>query len=237
MAPRSSDSRAPITIRAGDRWVLLGASGTGKTTFALMLIAALWRFYRVPTNILNTKPDDKVSTFRPSGVTTGRGFPLVTITKNAAPQPLKVWGVQNWEPEDNPIDEYAIYMERIRQMARGKRGVPSIFYADELANLGGNSGDTYPPEMSRLLKQARSLKVTTILGNQGYAKMPRDVIGQATHLVVFALRLSYDRREVAKQLDIDELTIDHPFGFWHTRLDRIEPAVYYRDAQSFFGQR
>ncbi len=208
-----------IPISAGDRWALVGASGTGKTTFALLLLNRLWHFYRVPTFIIDTKPDDKLQNL-------WRG-----LRQNEAPRPHTSFAVQRWEPLDKNGAEYDLYLKRILDLNR-----PCILYVDEIINLQGTGG-RYPQGLEWVLKQARSKRITVIIGSQRVAKIPPDVLAQATHIVAFGLRNEYDRRIIASELMLNEYNIQDKYGFYHSRLDILRPGEYYRDSQSFlFGR-
>lgn len=207
-------SKKPIEVMAGDRWSIIGASGTGKTYFTTRLLTRLRAYYIVPTLILNSKPDLGLST-------------LARPIRRAEP-PNIVSGLTVWEPPD---DIRSVYDEFFRRVLKYKK--PLIEYTDELSSIGGNHSDTFPVNYIRLLKQARSQRKTVITGSQELAYIPRQVLGQSTHLVIFRVENEHDIQLARQKMKVKEFDWKDAHGFWYRRLDKVDEGRYFSSVQEF----
>lgn len=214
----------PIRFRAGDRVFLVGASGTGKTTFGLALLSKLWTHYQVPTWIINSKPDkDLIALGQAKGAWYYQDDP---------PKPIRKFGVQVWKPRTNDPELYNRFLEQLIDI-----DVPGILYIDEVLRLKGNKRD-YPPNFDTMITQVRSKEITMIYGSQRMAGVPTICLNQATHVIMFNVRDPYDRRVLATEMrlprdQIAELN-PHEHGFHYANLLKIGEPRYYSRYQDFF---
>lgn len=205
-----------------DRWSIFGTSGSGKTTLAMKLFYAYARLFpSAGRYILNSKPDDFFF-----------GMPNRFITNDLPPIAPPGYTVV-WEPPDNDIDIYDAWFERLL-----KNEGPVIVLVDELSNVGGSTGMTYPLNFNRYMKQGRSLNKTLITLTQEAAYIPRNIMGQATHLVRMRLIDDNDQKRLDRSLHGAATPRRNPptrYGLWHRRLDTPTPAKLYADWKSFLA--
>lgn len=224
-----------IQVSLHDRWVLLGTSGTGKTTFSKKLLTTLHDAYpRVPKYILDTKQTGDFTGWR------------VGYQTQEPPPPIAS-GIQVWQP---PISDPAMFNEWLKSLFELRK--PLVLLIDELSSLGGENVPIgrvgrYPPYYAILLKQGRAAGMSVITGTQEAAYIPRQVIGQTSHLVRFRLQNEEDAKRADKILgrikradgkndDSGEPRDKH--GFFYARLDN-PPLLphYYPSYDVFFGRK
>lgn len=110
------------------------------------------------------------------------GWPGLVPDQEPPAALVKPGGIQVWQPPDDDSADYDSWLGGIKDSR-----LPSIVYVDELSSLGGNGPLSYPPNLARLLKQGRSLRMCVIALTQEAAYIPRQVAKQASHLVYFGL--------------------------------------------------
>lgn len=200
-----------IPVSLSDRWYIVGFTGSGKTAFAKQLVKQLRRLYPM-TNlyILDSKGGDDFA-----------GWPGLVADQETPAALAKPGGIQVWQPPDDDSADYDGWLGNIKD-AR----LPSIVYIDELSSLGGNGPLSYPPNLARLLKQGRSLRMCVIALTQEAAYIPRQVPKQASHLVHFGLSPddAHGNAQVANLLSMPYRkgepgpTPRERFGFLYRRL-------------------
>lgn len=218
-----------LVMSLEDQWSIIGYKGTGKTTLSTKLLAAYRNAWPiVGVNILDTKPEKALAQI-------GTRFET-----DSPPPPAPPGEVYVWAPLDNNPQAFDDWFGAIlHQHEREPDDTPSLTYVDELSSIGGNSPQSFPTNFNRMMKQGRSNKKTLLLLSQEAAWIPRNVLGQATHLVRLRLVLesdalrcdailhgrgstSKDRKEPASR-----------YGFWHRRLDSPGPASHFTDWRAF----
>ncbi|WP_157076387.1 hypothetical protein [Alicyclobacillus kakegawensis] len=236
--------RRPIEISLEDRWVVIGATGAGKTTFVRRLLTAYWRAAarkpgRLPIYILDTKGfaasrigrDDFRMFYRP-GI--GRLHRDAIPPKIIAPKHGPEFIVWQPDPEQVTEDHYDAFF-----MSLYRSGVPSLTYVDELSSLTDSSGKKFPRYYDILLKQGRGIYQALITTTQSPSYIPPSVIRQTTHMVRFRLNDTYDLQKIARVMGkaVEEEPPDE-FGFWYRDARKPKaknPPVYYTDLSEFFG--
>ncbi|HET8979339.1 MAG TPA: hypothetical protein VFN87_14340 [Solirubrobacteraceae bacterium] len=138
-----------------------------------------------------------------------------------------------WQPSGDDVDLYDAWLEGIYS-----RRKPTVVVIDELSSLAGPSfgrHPKYPFSFYKLEKQGRGLGISIVTLTQEVAAIPRQVLGQATHIVRFQLVNAYDGREVDRLLG--RTTTDQPahrHGFYYNRTDEPgRPPAYYPSFHPF----
>ncbi len=204
-----------IAISLGDRWLIAGTTGTGKTTFCKVLISRLHAIYpTVPVYILDSKQADDF-----------RGWK--TTVKQDAPPPTIREGIQIWQPG---LDDKQIYDEWFGRLLHADG--PAIVLIDEISSVSpSNMG---PPNFQRLLKQGRGLRKCVLNCTQEMAYTPRQIVTQTTHIIRFRLGNQFDQDKANKLLGREAGSPEpsRKHGFFYARTD--QPGVLeYPDYHDF----
>jgi Cdc6-like AAA superfamily ATPase len=206
-----------------DRAVVIGMSGSGKTTWVKQLIPRVIGWWNVPILVLDSKGQNEFDN-------------IATELHNdqLAPKILPDnGGILVWKP---PLDDYAEYENWFNFILKGRK--PCLVVIDELSSLGKGRADTYPPSYQLLLKQGRGLKMCVISMTQEVAYTPRQTAGQTSHVFRFHLINSYDVAASARILGINEaqrhMEPPLPFGFFYRRVDKPSPIYSFINWQQFF---
>jgi hypothetical protein len=209
-----------------DRWTLIGATGTGKTTFANELLDRLKRAYPAANiYVLDTKQSGRDFEHLPGRIRT-REAPDALATPGA---------IQVWQPDQDDVSEYDKWFTRIYEARK-----PAIVLVDELSNIGGSTGRSYPRGYNLLMKQGRALAISVISLTQEAAYIPRSTFGQTTHIVRFSLRNAYDGKEADRAMGREqkELGQNPPdrYGFYYATMNTPGRIRYYSDYKRFFSR-
>jgi energy-coupling factor transporter ATP-binding protein EcfA2 len=219
-------SRAPqskkIDVSLEDRWLILGATGTGKTTFARELLKQLRGLYPdVPVYILDSKGYGDFAEWHGNG-----GL----VASETMPPPIKK-GIQIWQPGVDDQSEYAAWFDQLLRTPG-----PAITLVDEISSIGNKKGDA-PREFERLLKQGRALGKLTINCSQEMAYVPKQIKTQTTHVVRFRMaQTGYDNQK-ANQIMGRPNTDPEPserYGFFYRRIDKLMDVAEYATYKDFF---
>lgn len=236
-------SRA-IEIGLEDRWVLIGATGAGKTTFAKRL---LWTYFRaaqqrggtLPIYIVDTKGfaaarlgRDDFRAFYAGGM--GILHRLAEPPKIELPKDGPRFVVWQPDPELVTPDHFDAFFAALY-----RSGIPSLTYIDELSSLTDATGRHFPRYYDILLKQGRGLYQALITTTQSPAYVPPSVIRQTTHMVRFRLNDTYDAQKIWRVMGrAVETEPPDEYGFWYRDVRRPiakNPPIYFRDVREFFG--
>lgn len=154
------------------------------------------------------------------------------LDSERAPAPLHTPGaIQVWQPPTDDKREYDNWLGGIL-----KRRRPAIVLIDELSSLGNNTGQSYVSNFARIQKQGRGLGICTITLTQELAYIPRQVHGQMTHFVRFALHDEHDQKAAAKHLGQSEPREPRKqHGFFYVNVTRLpRTAIEYDGYDDFF---
>ena len=217
----------------GDRWAIIAASGGGKTTAVQAILVQMQKAWpTVPIEVLDPKHEKAFNTWW--------NLPGVTRWKEIeAPQPLKKSGIMIWRPPDDSAEAYNEYLKRV-YLSRKRR----IVYIDELSSLGGpnESAQGYPRYLRILLKQARSLGITFIIGSQEVGYIPRQILGQSNKVLTGHLNLESDKERMARFYGFGNSARDwqvkDQHGLWFidpTKVLELNPPIYYKNIQEFLS--
>lgn len=155
------------------------------------------------------------------------------VRSDIAPDAFRTPGaVQIWQPPDDDLDEYDTWFKRILLHRK-----PAIVKIDELSSIVDKRGEA-PEYYRKLNKLGRAFGMLLMSLSQEAAYIPRQTLGQVTHVVRFRLLDGYDVRKVDKLVgrvkEEQGLDLPHAYGFIHRRIDRAEPGHYYADYKEFF---
>lgn len=201
---------------------MLGATGTGKTTFARKLIQQLHSIYpNIPVYILDSKMYNDFAEWHGNG-----GL----WADERVPPPI-THGFQVWQPQIDDQDTYAQWFDQLLRTPG-----PAITLIDEISSIGKNKGDA-PREFERLLKQGRALGKLTINCSQEMAGVPKQIKSQTTHVVRFRMaNTGYDNQQ-ANRIMGRENNDPEPraqYGFFYRRIDKFMQVVEYATHKDFF---
>jgi hypothetical protein len=210
-----------------DQWAIVGVRRSGKSTFCRELLYHLRDSYSaVRTYILDSSNDKDF-----------RSFPGIHIETEEAPDVLRTpGGVQIWRPSG--IDDIAEYDKWLFRILKAEE--PAIVLIDELSSLvKGNTSINFPRGYSLLSKQGGKNGVSLISCTQEAAYIPRQTLGQTTHIVRFRLLDEHDAKKVDKLLRRPESERGSDprdkHGFFHRRTDTDGGPHYYKNHREFFG--
>ena len=207
-----------LKVKLGDRWLIPGMTESGKTTFSKLLSTQLSRLYpQARFYILDSKFAGDFDQ-----------YPGRVMSDVAPPRPSSNERVQVWQPILINPDEVEKWLWQVLH------DPPAILFVDELVHLcyGRKS---FSENYSRIQKLGRMLPVGCITCTQELVDIPRNALGQATHIARFRLNLPYEQRLMKSimhsKADMPEPMDQHGFYFGST-ASGAEP-LYFRDAQSF----
>jgi energy-coupling factor transporter ATP-binding protein EcfA2 len=216
---------AQIRVSLSHRWAIVGTTGSGKTTFARLLVQqlrALWP--HLSLYVLDTKDAGDFAHW--PGVVTG----------DAAPQALRGPGVQVWRPDLGDITQFDEWFRRI--LRSHDRTRPALVFVDELSSIAPNR-ERYPAGFAMLLKQGRGKAISLVTLTQNAVNIPRDVLAATTHVVRFRLQNDSDARRIDGQLwrDSRPHEPEAAHGFFYKRLDVPSDApLTFADARKLFAR-
>lgn len=217
-------SREPgeIEMSLADRWLIVGTTGSGKTTATRELLRQLRGFYPgLNIYILDSKA---VGDFDHMGG--------VMYTRDEPPDPLPSGAGQIfvWQPSRDDLDAYDDWLAKLL-----KSPDPFVLDIDELSSITTRGGDS-PLNFQRLMKQGRGKRKSVVNCTQELAYIPRQVVTQTTHILRFQLLGEYDPRAGNRLVRRAARASEPPrFGFYYSRADKPEEAVLYRSYRDFFG--
>lgn len=221
--PQPAPQRANgIPISLEDRWLVVGTTGSGKTTFARELVARLARLYpKAPIYVLDSKAVGDFS----------RWYGQADLRMDVdVPPPIRQ-GLQIWQPG---VDDQGAYDAWFEQLLRVPG--PAITLVDEISSIGKGANNDAPPGFQRLLKQGRAKGKLTINCSQEMAYVPRQIKTQTTHVVRFRLVGDYDPVTANRLMGRENRAAEprHKYGFLYARLDKPGSLAEYASYKDFF---
>jgi energy-coupling factor transporter ATP-binding protein EcfA2 len=225
-----------IKIKVGDRWTIIGATGSGKTVLSRSLISTYVRATngRVPIVILDTKMQGDFDYFE-------KRKDLCVVVRGDNPkkvfQAMGKKSIVIWRPDEDDHDMYNEFFKLVYYSARNN-GTASISFIDELSSITTQSGKP-PRYYDILLKQGRGMHNGLISLTQSPSYVPANLIRQTTHLIRMHLSDDYDTKKLAKIMG--KMAYDPPrddYGFWYRECSKPlhkSPAMYFEDFRDFIG--
>src|SRR6185312_15132412 len=212
-----SRSQSRIKVRAGDKWLIAGMTGCGKTTFAKELCLHLEKLY--PTARIYILDYKNWGDFD--------DYPGRVLTVEAPPKPQGNQRYQVWVPVGKRRDEIEKWLSGILNDA------PAILFIDELVGLS-YSQSNFSEEYTKISQLGRAAPVGIISLTQKLSKVPEGTIGQATHIVRFRLRKKYDQIVSRDLLNEDVGEPPDEFGFYYQKATSNGPPKYFSSYELFF---
>jgi energy-coupling factor transporter ATP-binding protein EcfA2 len=208
-------------VRAGDRWLLVGTSGSGKTTAAKYLDRALCDLYPFHRHyILDSKHDGDFDK-----------YPGIVKGDMAPARPKSNQRYQVWQPIGTIPDQIERWLWQVRQDA------PAFLFIDELVTLCYKRNQ-YSDEYNILQKTGRSLPVGSITLTQELSKIPGNAYKQSVHRLGFYLDAAaeYDRRICHSLLKAKVEDPVDPYGFHYQHINGRGEPTYFESIQHFLGR-
>ena len=225
-----------INIKVGDRWAIVGASGSGKTVLSREILKAYHYATggRVPICIIDSKiaGDFKQFEAHKSLTQVVVGNEPEKVVRNLWKKPFTIW-----RPDEDDSDMYDACFRGIYLSARNK-GTSSITFIDELSSITNQAGKA-PRYYDVLLKQGRGMNNGMISLTQSPSFVPASLLRQATHIIKMHISDDYDLKKLAKVMGSTayEAPTDD-YGFWYRNCLKPlhkSPAQYFTDFKTFVG--
>lgn len=228
----------PLQIKIGDRWAIVGASGTGKTVLSREILSVYNRATngRVPILIIDSKCAGDFKYFEAykklTKVIVGNNAKAVTAALFSGK-----WSFVIWRPQEDDFVMYNDLFRGIYLSARNKH-TSCICFVDELSSICNMAGKA-PRYYDILLKQGRGMNNGMISVTQSPSFIPANLLRQATHIIRFNMNDEYDSKKLTRSLGPQALIAPpDDYGFWYRNcLKPIgkSPAQYFPDFKDFIG--
>lgn len=209
-----------VKVKPGDKWILIGTSGSGKTTALKYLDAAYTKLF----------PDMRHYVFDSKFDGDFDSWPGRVQSDNAPKKPGSNERYQVWQPIKLIPEEIEKWLWQVRHDA------PSILEIDELVHLvyGKN---TYSDEYNIILKTGRSLPVGVMTLTQEMGQIPGNAYKQSDHRLGFhidkASRYDFQIRNALLKGEVDN-PVDLYGVYYQHKNGRGEPE-YFPAIQQFLG--
>lgn len=202
-----------------DRWLLLGVTGTGKTTFAKELIKRLLKMWpATPLYILEARDAGDFEEWYGDGLYLGED----------PPPPIRK-GAQVWRPGADRQQAYDAWFDMLLHTPG-----PLVLLNDEISAI--TKGTTATDSFQRIMKQGRALGKCVINCSQEFYGSPKQIRTQTTHVARWRMEGEQDvwssNRFIRRAHNAPEPL--HKYGFFYTRKDEQMPTRYYPSYKSFF---
>lgn len=218
-----SPSNSRLKVKVGDRWLLMGTSGSGKTTALKYLDAVYGRLFPTARHfVLDSKMDGDFDDWP------GR---IISDTCPSLPDPnqkYQVWQVVNILPDE--IEKWFV------QILHDAKSGPALVEIDELHTLVYKP-NVYSPKFNQILKTGRGLGIGTIALTQELSKIPANAYKQATHRLGFYIDRAaiYDRQIWQALLKSKVADPPDEYGLYYQQEKWRGEPQYFPNIQSFLG--
>lgn len=225
-----------IKIKVGDRWCIVGGTGSGKTVLCRQLINILHNATagRVPIVIIDSKivGDFNAYEARKDLTQVIRGNNAAAVVKNYMKKSITIW-----RPESDDFEQYEELLRGIYLNGRNKNQ-PCIIVIDELSSICNGAGKA-PKHWEVLNKQGRAMHIGMLNLTQSPSYIPTSLMRQATHLIRMHLNDEYDILKLSRVMGREvESHPEDDYGFWYRNCLKPKhksPAMYFSDFKPFIG--
>lgn len=206
-------AKSDIIPKTGERALIVGATGSGKTGFACFILE---RLETVPIIIYDTKEENKFTALPGSIVVQSQG--------------------ELEEALGNPEIDYIVYRPSLEitvdpdllddlLLTHYHRYRETVAYIDEVYQFhkGGKCG----PGLIGLLTRGRSRGITTIISTQRPSYLSRFCITESQKFYIFSLIDKQDKKRIGDVVpDFANLSDPVKFGFWYYHVGDDAPKKY-----------
>lgn len=212
-------------LKPNDRYAIVGKTGSGKSRFGMVLAGVFARSLKAPWQVwwIDTKNDpDDISALREWGFRNA-------ISEEDQATPGAVQGAYYYIISGNNNQsgmDTVTTAQTIMGMAYDRKNV--IVVVDEYTQVVASSKNP-GPKLLDIFTRGRGRNVGIIGLTQEPVYVPRQLLSQASHLIMFSLSYDYDRQYMKK---IDPVyrspnTMGDKWGFYWKWLDGDDTTTYY----------
>lgn len=193
-----------LIIEIGERGVIIGKTGSGKTTLMVKLILYSLAF---PIVIIDTKVDDTfniLSYYYETNI-------LQDVIERLEKEPVILYRPEPLDIIENKIDDFLNYLyENVRNC---------YVYIDEAYQL---HTPTIDKGFLNLLMRGRSKNISVVCGVQRPRNVSRYIFTEANKFYIFELTDLEDRKRVYEFCAFEQvLEIPEQYHFWFSNLQKI----------------
>lgn len=200
-----ADNTESIIPANGDRGIVIGATGSGKSTASMWLLR---RIPRVPTVIYNTK-DEKMFAELPNVARADYFDDVLKLVDDGQTDYV------DFHPPSKELNRPEILDGYLWRHLHELQDIPA--YIDELYSFH-RRGDPFDG-LTALLTRGRGAGITTIMATQRPAYISMFSLTEAQHFYIFRLSHKHDHKRVSNVVDgYDTVKKPGEFGFHYYNI-------------------
>lgn len=216
-----------IDLAAGQRGVLIGAAGTGKSTLGTELCRRfLQRYPRGMVVILDTKPRYR-ATWQLNGL---RARYKHWVKGDSIPDSVAIHSAaelgerrlvrsrcvifQSCYPDGEQVPRYEDQAAELaeRVFRQSHPGLPTLLYVDETYDLAHGSAGIVDRRLLRTVRAGRERNMAVLMGAQRPRSIPLPILTESNRLYVFMLEFDEDHKYLRKHgAQLRQVPLGHAF--------------------------